>query len=101
ACTTNPRQLRPATARRRLRMATEQLTDLRGHILAAAEHIIRERGLRAATTRAIATEAGCAEGTIYRYFPDKAALVVECVRSRFADFLELLATLLDLTGKVS
>jgi len=39
-------------------MATGQLTDLRGHILAAAEHIIRERGLRAATTRAIVARAG-------------------------------------------
>jgi AcrR family transcriptional regulator len=62
-------------------------------ILTAAEQIISERGLGGATTRAIAEAAGCAEGSIYRHFPDKNALVVEVVKGRFPHFFELLCSL--------
>jgi AcrR family transcriptional regulator len=68
------------------------------HILAAAEEIIHDRGLRAATTRAIAERAGCAEGSIYRYFVDKHALFMEIIRTRFPEFLELISTLPDRAG---
>jgi len=82
-------------------VATEQLTDTRRHILAAADQIMRERGLRAATTRAIAERAGCAEGSIYRYFPDKHALLAECIRARYPEFQELLDTLPSRVGRGS
>jgi AcrR family transcriptional regulator len=65
----------------------------RRHILEAAEGLILERGLGACTTRAIAERAGCAEGSIYRHFSGKAALVVECIRARFPAFIELVASL--------
>ena len=43
-------------------MATEEaVTGTRAHILAAAEQLIRDRGLKATTTRAIAEIAKCAE----------------------------------------
>jgi AcrR family transcriptional regulator len=71
---------------------------IRRHILAAAEEIIQDRGVRAATTRAIAQRAGCAEGSIYRYFVDKHALFMEIVRTRFPQFLELISTLPDRAG---
>lgn len=53
---------------------------VRADILSAAEQLILDNGLNAATTRAIAATAGCAEGSIYRQFPDKDALVIEVVR---------------------
>ncbi len=70
----------------------------REQIVRAAHDLIREQGLTAATTKAIAARARCAEGSIYRYFPDKHALFVECVRSRFPGFLELLGSLPDRAG---
>jgi AcrR family transcriptional regulator len=79
-------------------LATEQNLGTRRHILEAAEEIIRDRGLRACTTRAIAERAGCAEGSIYRYFEDKHALFMEIVRTRFPEFLELVATLPERAG---
>ncbi|MCA1727164.1 MAG: TetR/AcrR family transcriptional regulator [Actinobacteria bacterium] len=70
-----------------------QLTGPGRDIVDAAEALIRERGLAAATTRAIAERAGCSEGLIYRYFPDKAAVLMAIVASRFPDFLELMHSL--------
>lgn len=79
-------------------LATEELAGIRRDILAAAEEIIHDRGLRACTTRAIAQRAGCAEGSIYRYFVDKHALFMEIVRTRFPQFHDLTNTLPDRAG---
>jgi len=76
----------------------EQL-DTRAQIVAAAERVIHDRGMASATTRAIAEEAGCAEGSIYRYFPHKEALLVECMRSRYPQFVELMSALPDRVGE--
>ena len=76
----------------------KQPRDVREQIVSAAQRIIHERGLGGATTKAIAEEAGCAEGSIYRYFPDKHALFVECVKLRFPEFLAMMGSLPDLAG---
>src|SRR5207237_487730 len=60
--------------------------------------LLRERGMAGTTTRAIAEAAGCAEGSIYRYFPDKHALFHEIVHTRFAQFIGLMKTLPDRAG---
>jgi len=60
-------------------------------ILSAAQDLVLAKGLAAATTRAIAAAAGCSEGTIYRYFPDKNSLVLEVIKSRFPGFFELVS----------
>jgi AcrR family transcriptional regulator len=73
--------------------------SIRDHILEAAEALIRSEGLTACTTRAIALRAGCSEGSIYRHFADKHALVTEIVRSRFPPFLEVMHSLPDRAGK--
>jgi len=52
-------------------------TDTRSSILEAAERVIRDRGMSSATTKEIARQAGCAEGSIYRYFQDKHTLMTE------------------------
>ena len=75
--------------------------DVRELILAATARIIRERGLGGATTKAIAEEARCAEGSIYRYFPNKDALFIECVKEGFPEFIQMVGTLPELAGKGS
>lgn len=79
-------------------MATEAVVGTRAHILAAAEQLIRDRGLKGCTTRAIAEIAQCAEGSIYRYFPDKHALFMEVMANRFPTFTETMLTLPDRAG---
>ena len=49
--------------------------DRRAQIIAAARRLFAHRGFDATTTREIATEAGISDALIYRYFPDKQALL--------------------------
>jgi AcrR family transcriptional regulator len=52
---------------------------LRNEILDAAGELLRTRGAAGATTKEIAAAAGCAEGSIYRHFPDKGELLCAAV----------------------
>jgi AcrR family transcriptional regulator len=70
----------------------------REQILRAAEEIVNERGLRGATTRVVAERAGCAEGTIFRYFPDRTHLFMEIVKGRYPEFCNLAEALPDRVG---
>jgi AcrR family transcriptional regulator len=80
-------------------MATEEaVVGTRAHILAAAEQLIRERGIKGCTTRAIAELARCAEGSIYRYFPDKHSIIHEIVRTKFPGFFAMVDTLPERAG---
>jgi AcrR family transcriptional regulator len=79
-------------------MATDQTTDMRQQIVDAAERVMTDLGIKAATTRAIAECAGCAEGSIYRYFADKQALFMEVVKSRYPEFIVLTERLPERAG---
>jgi AcrR family transcriptional regulator len=79
-------------------MAADEATGIRQHIVEAAERVIQELGIKGATTREIARRAGCAEGSIYRYFPDKHALFHEIVGTRYPEFQALVQTLPALAG---
>lgn len=50
-------------------------------VLDATARVLRERGYDGTTIRAIAKQLSCAVGSIYRYFPDKRALL-DCVCQR-------------------
>jgi AcrR family transcriptional regulator len=55
---------------------------VRDHILDAAHRVITGHGLAAASTRAIAEEAGIGAGTLYNYFEDRLQLVAESMLRR-------------------
>ena len=63
----------------RLRAEPLAPDDRRRAIVEAVIPLLVERGATA-TTRQMAEAAGIAEGTIFRVFPDKAALIHEAVR---------------------
>lgn len=49
-------------------------------IIEAATQLLREGGLAALNTNAIAERAGVSIGSLYQYFPNKDALMVEMIR---------------------
>jgi AcrR family transcriptional regulator len=58
------------------------LDAVRDHILAAAHRVIASHGLAAASTRAIAAEAGVGAGTLYNYFDDRLQLLAQSILRR-------------------
>ncbi len=70
-------------------------TDIEPRILAAARKSFRERGVEAASLRAIARDAGTSIGMIYYYYPTKDelffAVVEETYQKLLADLERLLA----------
>lgn len=78
-------------------MPPEPTPDTRRLIVQAAERLLHERGLAGATTRAIAEGAGCAEGSIYRYFPDKYALIMQVIKNAYPQW-EVVQTLPERAG---
>lgn len=62
----------------------------RQYILEAVERILQTKGLARLTTKEIALEAGCAEGTIYKHFQSKEELVLSAVAENLPDILALL-----------
>jgi AcrR family transcriptional regulator len=80
------------------RPVVEPRAATREHIVQATYELMQESGLVGLTTRSIAERAGCAEGSIYRYFADKHALVAEVVVTRLGSFLKLITALPDRAG---
>lgn len=60
--------------------------ERRSAILRAVAPLVRDRGL-AVTTRELAAAAGVAEGTLFRVYPDKLALVLDAVADGLAHAL--------------
>jgi AcrR family transcriptional regulator len=52
-------------------------------LLEATEEVARKVGFEEATTKEIAQVAGVSAGTLYRYFPDKEALLVAVIRRQW------------------
>ena len=65
----------------------------RAKLIEATISVVREVGYAHASTRAIAEEAGVAEGTIYRHFADKASLFFAAVLESNAPVVAWVSTL--------
>ena len=64
-------------------------------ILAAADGILSVEGFEALTVRRIAQEAGVPVGSIYQFFPDKAAVVDALAHSYLSEFDAAIAALVE------
>jgi AcrR family transcriptional regulator len=73
--------------------------DKRRQILEAAERVFRSKGLAKATTREIARDAGCADGTLYVHFDDRLSLFSAVLDEYVPDIKESLQQLQELVGK--
>src|SRR2546421_11274945 len=62
----------------------------RDQIVTATRKLIEDRGIAHGTTKKIAQAAGCAEGTIFRYFARKEDLLLAAVLANFPTFKESL-----------
>jgi AcrR family transcriptional regulator len=60
-------------------------------VLEAADELLAEEGARSFTTTRIARAAGIPVGSVYRYFPDKEAIVDALALSYWSDFEDLVA----------
>lgn len=58
--------------------------EARNRILAAALQVLEEQGFANTTTDAIAERAGASKATIYRWWPNKAAVLIEALRENVA-----------------
>ncbi|RJF88984.1 TetR/AcrR family transcriptional regulator [Oleomonas cavernae] len=65
-------------------------SETRQRIVAASLKLFAQKGIAATTTRDIATEAGIAEGTIYRHFPSKEAMADEIFLENYLPFARVL-----------
>ncbi len=73
----------------------------RPQIVAAAERLIRARGLSNATTRAIAAEAGCSEAALYVHFEGRLQLLLAVLEESLPDMLVPLRELEQSVGKAT
>lgn len=73
----------------------------RARLIAATRTVVRDVGYAHASTRAIAQAAGVAEGTIYRHFPEKAALFLAAVLDANASVVAWLAGLPERAGSAT
>lgn len=72
--------------------------SLKNRIIDAAHEILVERGVAATTTKQIAARAGCAEGSIYRHFTSKEALLLEVMTSRLPGLITMIKSLHERVG---
>jgi AcrR family transcriptional regulator len=79
-------------------MATERGEATRARLIEATAQVVAEVGYANASTRAIARAAGVAEGTIYRHFPNKAAMFLAAAVDRNDPIIEWMSGLPSRAG---
>jgi AcrR family transcriptional regulator len=76
---------------RRKQPRQERSSKVVDRILDAALVLTREQGTRAPTTLAIARRAGLSVGSIYQYYPNKEAILLDLARRWLAAFPQVIA----------
>jgi len=87
---------KPATPRKRPLQARSRETY--AAILESTARILEAEGLEAANTNAIAERAGVSVGSLYQYFPDKAAIFAELIIASETELGDMLEALVSSTG---
>ena len=77
---------------------TQSETETRQRILRAARRLFASRGYNGTTTRELASTAGVAEGTLFRHFENKKAILIEVATQGWVDILTDLLTELSEMG---
>ena len=72
--------------------------DIRSRILQAALRLFAAKGYEGTTTKDLAGKANVAEGTLFRYFPNKKAILIEVATRGWVDILTDLLTELSEMG---
>ncbi|MFB2880153.1 TetR/AcrR family transcriptional regulator [Floridanema aerugineum] len=70
----------------------------RNRIIKAAQKLFARQGYDGTTTRDLATAAGVAEGTVFRHFPSKKAILIEVATQGWVEILTDLLTELSEMG---
>ena len=83
---------------RKMRQSSQTEEDTRTKILQAALQLFARRGYDGTTTKHLAKSAGVAEGTLFRYFPNKKAILIEVATAGWVDILTDLLTELSEMG---
>lgn len=73
-------------------------TETRHRILQAAQRLFASRGYDGTTTRDLASAAGVAEGTLFRHFENKKAILIEVATQGWVEILTDLLTELSEMG---
>ncbi|MBD0344382.1 MAG: TetR/AcrR family transcriptional regulator [Coleofasciculus sp. Co-bin14] len=73
-------------------------TETRHRILQAAQHLFASRGYDGTTTRDLASAASVAEGTLFRHFENKKAILIEVATQGWVEILTDLLTELSEMG---
>lgn len=68
--------------------------ETRARILEAAAHVFAEHGYAAGTTNRVAERAAVSIGSLYQYFPNKDAMLVELVHRHLAEGTQRIGVLL-------
>ncbi len=72
--------------------ATASESEIKTRILQSAEQLFAHRGYEGTTTRELALAVGVAEGTLFRHFPTKKAILTEVVTQGWVEILTDLLT---------
>ena len=83
---------------RKMRQSPRTEEDTRTKILQAALQLFARRGYDGTTTKDLAKKAGVAEGTLFRYFANKKAILIEVATAGWIDILTDLLTELSEMG---
>jgi AcrR family transcriptional regulator len=83
---------------REMRQTPQTEEDTRTKILQAALQLFAKRGYEGTTTKDLAKSAGVAEGTLFRHFHSKKAILIEVATAGWVDILTDLLTELSEMG---